>query len=574
MGGVIVGVAVSALALATASILAPLPAGSPAAAPLPLVDEDRPAAGPSTDEGADASATALSPALSAQTDDAPIIWTDAEGPGPVDTVSASLPATFEVSPSLEGPPLPGLASSTPEVEAPVLPTPLGPAPAVPRQEAGLSVATATSILAPAEPVLPDAATTDPIVLDPATDDAAAPGAERLAVAPLVDDSVTPLDPAATADTWLAAVTRTEPPVWAAPAGDLATASAASDGPSVERRTAGVPRIAQAPLLDGAQAMTHPTMAPPAVEIAAAPPPASHAPQPLVTSPEDATPDQPAGLPSAEPAPAPVEPPGRVALTGGDGLPVVEAGSTVRINRPRLDTAPTQETRAEAQPAVPALHRFAAAFEPPAETLPLLAVVLIDNGTLAGAEDVVASLPFAVSIALDPAREGAAETMAKWRAKGVEVLAIAALPSGAQPVDAAVNIEAIVRTLPEAVAVLDMGSGGLGGGSAVGPQVLARLAQDGRGALIPGGGLGTGLREAEAAGVPALAVLRDIDGAGQDRQVVGRFLDDAARRAEQEGRIVVLGRLRPETLTALALWGNARRAQGVTMAPVSAALRAD
>ena len=47
----------------------------------------------------------------------------------------------------------------------------------------------------------------------------------------------------------------------------------------------------------------------------------------------------------------------------------------------------------------------------------------------------------------------------------------------------------------------------------------------------------------------------------------------ATNAGQTGGAVVLARVRPDTLSALALWGEGRRAQEVALAPVSALLGA-
>lgn len=221
----------------------------------------------------------------------------------------------------------------------------------------------------------------------------------------------------------------------------------------------------------------------------------------------------------------------------------------------------------------ALVRHAAAFEDPGDGRPLLSIVLLDDPALGGGVAAVAALPVPVSVALDPASGDAAARMAAYRAAGIEILALAALPPGARPVDPAVVYEGIFATLPEAVAVLDLGEGGLEAGSAAAPAALGRLARDGRGAVLAEEGLGTALRRAAQAGVPAVALRRDLDGEGQDARVIRRFLDDAAWRAAREGPVVLLARLRPETLEALTLWAGGRRAQEVTVAPVSSLLRA-
>ena len=54
-------------------------------------------------------------------------------------------------------------------------------------------------------------------------------------------------------------------------------------------------------------------------------------------------------------------------------------------------------------------------------------------------------------------------------------------------------------------------------------------------------------------------------------MIRRFVDQAAFRARQESGVILLGRVRPDTISALTLWGNANRAGQVALAPVSAVL---
>ena len=67
------------------------------------------------------------------------------------------------------------------------------------------------------------------------------------------------------------------------------------------------------------------------------------------------------------------------------------------------------------------------------------------------------------------------------------------------------------------------------------------------------------------------MFRDFDSKGQSSQVIRRFLDQAAFKAGQEGAVVMLGRLRPDTVSALLLWGLQNRAGEVALAPISAVL---
>ena len=101
--------------------------------------------------------------------------------------------------------------------------------------------------------------------------------------------------------------------------------------------------------------------------------------------------------------------------------------------------------------------------------------------------------------------------------------------------------------------------------------MARLADEGLGFASLASGLTTGLRAATAAGVPAAEVYRDLDSEGQDARVIRRSLAQAAFRARPEGRVVRVGRVRAETISALTLWAGANRAGQVALAPLSAVL---
>jgi polysaccharide deacetylase 2 family uncharacterized protein YibQ len=73
-------------------------------------------------------------------------------------------------------------------------------------------------------------------------------------------------------------------------------------------------------------------------------------------------------------------------------------------------------------------------------------------------------------------------------------------------------------------------------------------------------------------LPVETIFRDFDANGQDATVIRRFLDQAAFKARQVDQIVMVGRLRPATISALLLWGLQDRASSVALAPISAVLQ--
>ncbi|MFY0311061.1 divergent polysaccharide deacetylase family protein [Leisingera sp. D0M16] len=220
---------------------------------------------------------------------------------------------------------------------------------------------------------------------------------------------------------------------------------------------------------------------------------------------------------------------------------------------------------------PPFLAFSEPFDNP-EDRPLMSIVLIDDAGAVGAE-ALAEFPYPLSFAIDPEDPDAAAKMAARRAAGFEVLMLADLPRAATPQDAETALEVWRRRLPEAVAILEGVETGVQGNRPLSDQVAAMAASAGYGLLMQNSGLNTVQKLALQDGVPAGVVFRDFDGAGQDPRAIRRFLDQAAFRARQEGAVIMLGRLRPDTISALLIWGLQDRASRVALAPVSASLEA-
>ncbi|MCM2562129.1 divergent polysaccharide deacetylase family protein [Lutimaribacter sp. EGI FJ00015] len=224
-------------------------------------------------------------------------------------------------------------------------------------------------------------------------------------------------------------------------------------------------------------------------------------------------------------------------------------------------------------AQPPIIANAVPFEAPGEK-PLMSIVLIDDGAFSSAVEALSSFPYPLSFAIDPMRAGADAAIARYREAGFEVLALANIPESAAAADVEVNLAALLSRFPQAVAVMEGDGTGLQASRAVSDQVAAYLADSGHGLVMYPNGLDTARKLAEKEGVPAATLFRDFDADGQDAAVIRRFLDQAAFRANQEeSGVVMVGRARPETVSALILWGLADRAGSVTLAPVSTLLRA-
>ncbi|MFB9150752.1 divergent polysaccharide deacteylase family protein [Roseovarius ramblicola] len=273
-----------------------------------------------------------------------------------------------------------------------------------------------------------------------------------------------------------------------------------------------------------------------------------------------------GTPETAPGPRRIEP------EGGDTLP--GDGGSDRL--PRIGDAPTVDEAADndARPAPPqgALARNAVAIDPPPDK-PLMAVVLIDGGQNALGIEALEAFPYPLSIAIAATHPDAAGAAARYRDAGFEVLLAADLPPDATPAEVETAMAAMLSRVPQAVAVIEGDGTGLQGSRAAGAQLAPILSESGHGLVMRPNGLDTTRKLIAREGVPSATLFRDFDAQGQDAAAVRRFLDQAAMRAnQQQDGVIMLGRLRADTISALLLWGLQDRAASVALVPVSAVLR--
>ncbi len=303
----------------------------------------------------------------------------------------------------------------------------------------------------------------------------------------------------------------------------------------------------------------------------------------VTEPDASVePSQITALPQVVPAPAAPE----AAEAEADIPPVAvpDAPQGLRLPVPQIeDMAPGvttdrlprigSETVAEEVPVeapVAALEAYAIPFERPANS-PLIAIVMVDVGQVRPDASVLTEFPLPLTVALDPTVPDAGALMQAYRAAGLEVAILTPLPEGAAPADVEVAFQSFVAALPEAVAVMDLPEGLLQESRPRAAQVVEILAETGHGLITYDRGLNPGIQIAGQMNIPAATVFRDIDPGGHDVAAMKRFLDQAAFRAGQGGRVILKAEARPETLTALAEWILGTRAATVAFAPVSAVL---
>jgi polysaccharide deacetylase 2 family uncharacterized protein YibQ len=296
---------------------------------------------------------------------------------------------------------------------------------------------------------------------------------------------------------------------------------------------------------------------------------------VAESPEGAATPEPASGGAGSAAPA-AEPADVAVADDQSGVPGV---TILRLPGTGEGAAEGQEAAADAAAALepadtgPAgpLVAHAAAWSNP-EGRPALAVVLLDIGPERGgaSPEMIAALPFAATIAIDPQRADAAASAAAYRAAGSEVaLLVESMPAGATPADLEVAYQSFVQALPEAVALVGNPQASFLRSSLEAQHVAALLAADGRGLVTYQAGLNLARRAAERAGTPVATIEKLIDPAGAASGAVGRELDRAAFNATQKGTAVIALPATPDLMAALAAWAAGPSAAAVSLAPVSA-----
>ncbi|MFN3644573.1 MAG: divergent polysaccharide deacetylase family protein, partial [Gemmobacter sp.] len=276
-----------------------------------------------------------------------------------------------------------------------------------------------------------------------------------------------------------------------------------------------------------------------------------------------------GLPQvgAPAAPRPEAAPGVVpsVVTG------VVTGRLPQIGAPAdpASVPPVAEAAADDTVPLPAWAAHARDFDNPSGKPPF-AIILLDAGQGDIDRAALAAGPVPITLAIDPAAPRAPEIAAAWRAAGQEVLILgAALPAAPRAADAEVAVEALAGLIPQAVGLIDAPLGGVQGDRTVSAMLIGALAPRGLGIVTWDRGLNSAEQIARREAVPSATVFRDLDGAGESAVTIRRYLDRAAFRAAQEGRVVVAGRLTAETVAAIAAWTLEPRAATVALAPVSA-----
>ena len=291
--------------------------------------------------------------------------------------------------------------------------------------------------------------------------------------------------------------------------------------------------------------------------------------PLV--PDEAAPE---AQPSARPPVSVGEPDAALPRAAGLGDQVegVVTGRLPRIGASDPAPAPSAEGVAEAAPvdpqSLPPLQRFARPFDNP-QSKPLFAILLVDDGKEANRAE-LAALSLPLTVVIDPLSEGAAEREAIWRAGGQEVvLAVSGIPQGATASDLEQTFQQLLDRLPDSLAVIDPDGRMFQDNRPLATMVVGILQAEGLGLVTYDRGLNAADQVARRDGVGAARLFRNLDAEGEAAPVIRRYLDRAAFKAAQEGRVAVIGTLRDETVKAIMEWAVEGRSATVALAPISA-----
>ncbi len=248
-----------------------------------------------------------------------------------------------------------------------------------------------------------------------------------------------------------------------------------------------------------------------------------------------------------------------ALTAGSLLPKSVADDPVEASAPMaLSTGG-------------ALQRYSRSFSN-LEQKPLFTILLVDEGGDGVDRAALAAQDLPLTIVIDPAKPEALAQAKIWREGGQEVvLSGAGLPATVSGADYGAALKALADGLPEAVALVDLDGRTFQNDLGLAAEIVPFLAQSGRGLVTLDQGANPADQSAKREGLPHGRIFRKLDVDRETADVVARYLDRAAFKAAQEGRVAVLGHLRPDTISGIMQWAVEGRAASVSLAPVSALL---
>lgn len=210
--------------------------------------------------------------------------------------------------------------------------------------------------------------------------------------------------------------------------------------------------------------------------------------------------------------------------------------------------------------------------------PIMSIILIDEGgntdLRAGLAALTAPITFGVTADIDEA----ADVAAQYRNSGFELVAVMpetgplALQSDSEESDVADVLARVFDAVPQAATLLDPIDSPLPQNRRMAGALLETLKLTGHGLLTHrGNGLNNIPIIADQEGVPSELIYRVIDEVSGSANIA-LALERAVLDASRGGSVIVVGRVRQETVTTLFSWLLGSGAKEVSIAPVSAILQ--
>ena len=249
------------------------------------------------------------------------------------------------------------------------------------------------------------------------------------------------------------------------------------------------------------------------------------------------------------------------------MPVASYQSLVVAN----DVPPPRIKPSQA-PVIPALVKFAERNDRTADQAQMSIILLHDESSIVDL-DILAAFPHPISFAIDPKESNSVSAMQTYRARGFEVIMLASFDNRASSEHIRSTLRTGLQALPQTVAVMESQAGSMQINPAIAAGVSEILQNTGHGLILLPSEAHSVRALAQRIGVPTATVFRDVDGKNQDSLIIQRLLDQASLIARNEGPTIIVGRLRPETIKALVLWGLQERSSRVALTPISSILLA-
>ncbi|GHA41064.1 hypothetical protein GCM10008927_01680 [Amylibacter ulvae] len=240
-----------------------------------------------------------------------------------------------------------------------------------------------------------------------------------------------------------------------------------------------------------------------------------------------------------------------------------------------------ETNKEATPVTPeetfgAFDSFSQEYI--SDDKPAIAIVIQDLGPDGLSRADLLKADFAASFAISGDMLDSKRAAAEYYGAGFEVLVENPMTSGAGVTDGndtdtrTTVVRDYLSAVPTAVAFIDNPLGTLQKQHVAQKDVLNVLAESGHAIISYKRGLDPTPREAAKRAMRSGSVFRVLDANGEDADAIYNNLNRAVFKANQDGSAIVIASGTATTFDALQSWVQSGKASGVSIVPISAAIR--